>query len=169
MGLIDKLQNDGSPLSVNNGQTPPTNPLATVHSQLHATHGGGLGASMDVGINSNLPGFAGYRDGVQNAVPQLTSLSKNGEHATLHNVGQGNASIMASAQHANAAGSLPGYSLNSGFGPGSSNTQIDFVLNNVLSYDDGVPGWHFPSPSTLDMDGTIPYGMYYDFNTIGNP
>ena len=34
MGLLDKLQNDGSTLSVNNGQTVTPNPLSTDHLNL---------------------------------------------------------------------------------------------------------------------------------------
>tara|TARA_R110000822_G_scaffold52136_1_gene135122 strand:- start:645 stop:1193 length:549 start_codon:yes stop_codon:yes gene_type:complete len=164
MGLLDKLQNDGSALSVNNGQAPPTNPLSTDQSKLHATSGGGPGASFgNNNLNTNLPGFFEYRDGVQNVVPSMTTLSKFGIHNQLHNVGPDNPSFGASLLHASPQGA-PGFSLTGLLGPGSGGNLVNFYINHVFVYDDGIPNNSPPNPSTLDLNGAIP-----QFSNHGNP
>tara|TARA_R110000796_G_scaffold251458_2_gene382910 strand:+ start:1822 stop:2376 length:555 start_codon:yes stop_codon:yes gene_type:complete len=166
MGLLDKLQNDGSALSVNNGQTPPTNPLSTNQSKLHAAPNGMLGASMAQSINANLPGFFEYRDGVQNVVPTITSLSKFGQHSYYHNVGPNNPFFGESLLHASPQGA-PGFSLTGLVGssaiPNVTSVQQHFILNHVFRYDDGVNNSP-PNPSTLDLNGAIP-----QFSNHGNP
>lgn len=78
MGLLNKLQNQGSILSIADGGAVPVNPLATRQSKLHA--------------NGNLPGYSlngsnvsevnaqyhQYIDGVSNPLPQPSRLDMNG-------------------------------------------------------------------------------------------
>lgn len=69
MGLLNKLQNNGSTLTAYNGNTPPTNPLSTSLSKLHdsySTTGDNAGQ-----VNAD---FQAYLDGTINALPQPTIL-----------------------------------------------------------------------------------------------
>ena len=69
MGLLDKLQNNGSTLTVYNGATPSTNPLATQLSKLHDSYSTtGNNASQ---VNTD---FQAYLDGTINVLPQPTNL-----------------------------------------------------------------------------------------------
>lgn len=69
MGLLDKLQNNGSTLTAYNGNTPPTNPLSTSLSKLHDSYSTtGDNASQ---VNAD---FQAYLDGTLNALPQPTNL-----------------------------------------------------------------------------------------------
>jgi hypothetical protein len=72
MGLIDKLQNNGSPLSIANGGQVDTNPLATNQSKLHIYSLDGTGAQL---INSQ---YQQYVDGVNNPLPMPSQLDLNG-------------------------------------------------------------------------------------------
>ena len=80
MGLLDKLQTQGSNLSVNNGQQLNSpNQLNTVMSPLHATNQGNAGYSL-TGVNSVYVGnqYAAYNDGITNALPAPSQLDTNG-------------------------------------------------------------------------------------------
>jgi len=69
MGLLDKLQNNGSALTAYNGNTPSINPLATQLSKLHdsySTTGNNAGQ-----VNAD---FQAYLDGTLNSLPQPTNL-----------------------------------------------------------------------------------------------
>jgi hypothetical protein len=74
MGLKEKLLNAGSPLSVNNGQTPLVNPLSLATSKLHT------GYSID-GINASEVNnqYAQYNDGTPNVLPQPSQLDLGGD------------------------------------------------------------------------------------------
>jgi hypothetical protein len=78
MGLLDKLTIDGSSLSINDGNTPFTNPLATGTS-LHSDGTPGNSYSLN-GTNaatiSNL--YAQYEDGDVNPLEQPSVLDING-------------------------------------------------------------------------------------------
>lgn len=78
MGLLDMLTTQGSNLSAYDGATPPTNPLATQQSKLHAD-GGAPGYSLN-GANSNLvtTQYNGYEDGTPNQIPLPSQLDLNG-------------------------------------------------------------------------------------------
>jgi hypothetical protein len=69
MGLLDKLQNNGSALTAYNGNTPSINPLATQLSKLHDSY-------STTGDNANQVNtdFQAYLDGTANALPQPTNL-----------------------------------------------------------------------------------------------
>ena len=69
MGLLDKLQNNGSTLTAYNGTTPSINPLATQLSKLHDDY-------STTGNNANQVNadFQSYADGAINALPQPTNL-----------------------------------------------------------------------------------------------
>ena len=78
MGLLDMLTNQGgSSLSAYDGATPPTNPLATQQSKLHAD---GTQASYSVnGTNVSVvnPQYQSYLDGVPNNIPQPSVLDRD--------------------------------------------------------------------------------------------
>lgn len=78
MGLLTKLTNDGSPLSIANGGPVATNILATQQSKLHAD-GSNPGYSLDGAnfstVNSQ---YQQYVDGVNNVLPQPSQLDLNG-------------------------------------------------------------------------------------------
>ena len=78
MGLLDMLTNQGgSSLSAYDGATPPTNPLATQQSKLHAD---GTQASYSVnGTNVSVvnPHYQSYLDGVPNNIPQPSVLDRD--------------------------------------------------------------------------------------------
>lgn len=69
MGLLDKLQQQGSNLTAYNGNTPSINPLATQLSKLHDSY-------STTGDNANQVNadFQAYLDGVANALPQPSQL-----------------------------------------------------------------------------------------------
>ena len=69
MGLIDKLQNNGSALTAYNGNTPSINPLATQLSKLHDSYS----TTGDNAAQVNAD-FQAYLDGNINALPQPTNL-----------------------------------------------------------------------------------------------
>jgi len=79
MGLLDKLNNQGSVLTVYDGKTPKINPLATKQSQLHA-NGSQPGYSLD-GSNAIIVStdYTAYNDGYNNALPQPSQLDLNGK------------------------------------------------------------------------------------------
>lgn len=77
-GLRDKLATDGSVLSYGNGQTPPTNPLATQQSKLHAD-GAAPGYSLDGSDFTDVnTAYQAYNDGHPNALPMPSQLDLNG-------------------------------------------------------------------------------------------
>jgi len=78
MGLLTKLTVDGSNLSINDGNTPFTNPLATGTS-IHSD--GTLNNSYSLnGSNSNTIGnlVAQYQDGITNPLKPPSTLDLNG-------------------------------------------------------------------------------------------
>jgi hypothetical protein len=78
-GLLDKLTNDGSILSYDNGQTPVTNPGATQQSKLHA-NGNQAGYSLNGSeFNDVNAAYQSYKDGYNNALPMPTQLDLNGQ------------------------------------------------------------------------------------------
>lgn len=84
MGLLDKLQTQGSPLSTGNGQTPPTNIGATNQSKLHA-NGNQPGYSLDGSNQSQVnTAFQAYNDGVNNLLPQPSQLDLNGQRPSAY-------------------------------------------------------------------------------------
>lgn len=72
MGLLDKLQQQGSPLTAYDGITPPVNPLATPQSQLQTYSLNGVDKSN---VNS---AYQQYLDGAINNLPQPSQLDLNG-------------------------------------------------------------------------------------------
>lgn len=79
MGLLDKLTNQGSPLSIANGGSVATNPLATAQSKMHDSYSiNGTNASL---VNSQ---FQQYVDGVTNVLPQPSQLDLNGATPTKY-------------------------------------------------------------------------------------
>jgi hypothetical protein len=80
MGLLDMLLNQGSPFTAApNGQTPPTNPLSTQQSHLHA-NGNQPGYSLDgsdfSSVNSD---YQAYNDGAVNFLPMPSLLDLDGQ------------------------------------------------------------------------------------------
>jgi hypothetical protein len=88
MGLLTKLTTEGSNLSKYDGATPPVNPLATKQSKLHAD-GSQPGYSLN-GNNANvvINDYGNYEDGVNNAIPQPSTLDLNGAPPTITPSGQ---------------------------------------------------------------------------------
>jgi len=79
MGLLNKLQQQGSAYSEYDGTNPPTNPLATNLSQLHAGAGGTAGYSLNGSNQSQVNiNYNAYLDGVSNALPTPSQLDLNG-------------------------------------------------------------------------------------------
>jgi hypothetical protein len=78
MGLLDMLTNQGSSLTAYNGTQPPTNPLATQQSKLHA-NGNQPGYSLN-GANATLVNtqYNSYQDGTPNQIPFPSLLDLNG-------------------------------------------------------------------------------------------
>jgi len=73
MGLKDKLLQQGSNLTAFDGNTPPTNPLATQQSKMHYTYSiNGIDFSS---VNSQ---YQQYLDGVPNILPSPSNLDLNG-------------------------------------------------------------------------------------------
>jgi hypothetical protein len=83
MGLLDKLTNQGSNLSYNDGANPTVNPLATQQSKLHSdgTPGYSLNGSFtnQVSNQMNL-----YEDGQTNPLPLPSTLDLNGATPTQY-------------------------------------------------------------------------------------
>jgi hypothetical protein len=78
MGILNKLTNEGSSYSTFNGATPPTNPLATQQSKLHAdgsTPGYSLNGDQ---ANTVTVQYNAYLDGVSNPIPLPSLLDLNG-------------------------------------------------------------------------------------------
>lgn len=72
MGLLDKLQQQGSPLTAYDGTTPSINPLATPQSQLQTY-------SLNGADKSNVNNaYQQYLDGTINNLPQPSQLDLNG-------------------------------------------------------------------------------------------
>jgi hypothetical protein len=82
MGLLDKLQQQGSPLTAYNGNTPPINPLATNQSQLQTYSLNGIDSSI---VNSS---YQEYLDGTVNQLPSPSQLDLNGDTPTISPSGQ---------------------------------------------------------------------------------
>lgn len=79
MGLKDLLQNQGSPYSYGNGQTPPTNVGATQQSKLHAD-ANEPGYSLDGSdFNDVNTAYQAYNDGYSNALPMPSTLDLDGQ------------------------------------------------------------------------------------------
>ena len=88
MGLLTQLTTAGSNLSKHDGATPPTNPLSTKSSTLHA-NGNRAGYSLDGSTFSTVnPQYTSYEDGVINAIPQPSLLDLNGLTPTVTPTGQ---------------------------------------------------------------------------------
>jgi hypothetical protein len=108
MGLLDMLTNQGSPYSNGNGQTPPTNQLATKQSKMHAD-GASAGYSLDgtdfSGVNNN---YQQYNDGVTNFLPQPSGLDVNGQTPTYPLSDPNTPSINNSFQYGTYVGHFPG-------------------------------------------------------------
>ena len=78
MGILTKLQTDGSTLSINDGGTPMTNPLV-VENSIHSN--GTIGNSYSLnGSNANAIGalVAQYEDGKNDLLPPPSNLDLNG-------------------------------------------------------------------------------------------
>jgi hypothetical protein len=78
MGILNKLTTEGSSYSAYDGSTPPTNPLGTQQSKLHAD-GNAPGYSLN-GDQANVvtPQYNAYLDGVLNPIPLPSLLDLNG-------------------------------------------------------------------------------------------
>jgi hypothetical protein len=78
MGLLDKLQTQGSNFTKFNGATPPINPLSTKQSKLHA-NGAQPGYSLNGANASEVgPQYNFYDDGTPNSLPKPSALDTNG-------------------------------------------------------------------------------------------
>lgn len=73
MGLLNKLQNNGSPLSAANGGSITTNPLATAISSLHDDYS--ITGNNYSSVNAL---FQQYNDGKVNVLPQPSQLDLGG-------------------------------------------------------------------------------------------
>ena len=72
MGLLDKLQQQGSSLTAYDGATPTINPLTTPQSQLQTYSLNGANGNE---VNN---AYQQYLDGVINNLPQPSQLDLNG-------------------------------------------------------------------------------------------
>ena len=80
MGLQDLLKTKGSKWTKHDGATPPTNPLATSTSGLHAQPSGQAGYSLaGGGATAVKKAYNEYEDGVNNPIPQPSKLDLNGQ------------------------------------------------------------------------------------------
>jgi hypothetical protein len=84
MGLLDKLTNAGSTLTSHNGNTPPTNPLATQQSQL--LNGYSLNGAQSNTVSTQ---YNAYEDGITNPLPLPSQLDLDGGIPTSTPGGQG--------------------------------------------------------------------------------
>ena len=90
MGLLDKLQQQGSAYSEYDGTQPPTNPLATPQSQLHANGAGMAGYSLNGAFGAQVNSeYNAYLDGVGNQIPFPSLLDTNGVVPSTSPGGQG--------------------------------------------------------------------------------
>jgi len=104
MGLLDKLQTNGSTLSTNDGGTPSSIPggpvgnnLITNNSGLHAKADGSPGHSLNGSNASNVvQNYANYNDGIVNPLPSPSTIDLNGQSPTI--AGHGNSTPGASTQ-----------------------------------------------------------------------
>ena len=83
MGLLDKLTNGDSILTPFNGNTPPTNPLATAQSKMHDSYsitGQNMGA-----VNAD---YQQYLDGANNMLPTPSQLDLGGQVPNISPTGQ---------------------------------------------------------------------------------
>lgn len=83
MGLLDKLTNGDSNLTPFNGDTPPTNPLATAQSKMHDSYsitGQNMGA-----VNAD---YQQYLDGANNMLPTPSQLDLGGTSPNISPTGQ---------------------------------------------------------------------------------
>lgn len=83
MGLIDKLQQGASNLTPFNGDTPPTNPLATAQSKMHDSYSI-TGQNVGV-VNSE---YQQYLDGTNNLLPTPSQLDLGGVNPSISPTGQ---------------------------------------------------------------------------------
>ena len=106
MGLLNKLQSNGSTLSTNNGGSTTTIPggpfgnhLITPNSGLHADAFGNPGYSLNGSVNNAnnvLINYGNYNDGVANPLPLPSAIDLNGQAPTI--AGHGNSTPGASTQ-----------------------------------------------------------------------
>ena len=83
MGLLDKLQQQGSSYSEYDGTQPPTNPLASNQSKLHANGAGMAGYSLNGAFGAQVNNeYNAYLDGVTNTLPFPSQLDLNGTNPT---------------------------------------------------------------------------------------
>lgn len=83
MGLLNKLQQQGSTYSEYNGTQPPVNPLATPQSKLHADGVGMAGYSLNGSFGTQVNNeYNAYLDGVTNVLPFPSNLDINGTNPT---------------------------------------------------------------------------------------
>jgi hypothetical protein len=83
MGLIDKLQQGASSLTPFNGNTPPTNPLATAQSKMHDSYSiTGQNAGT---VNAE---YQQYLDGANNQLPTPSQLDLGGTTPRVSPTGQ---------------------------------------------------------------------------------
>jgi hypothetical protein len=78
MGLLDKLTTDGSSLTINDGNTPLTNPLATgtsIHSDGTPDNSYSLNGSNASAIGNLV---SQYEDGITNPLKPPSTLDLNG-------------------------------------------------------------------------------------------
>ena len=83
MGLLEKLQQGVSNLTPFNGNTPPTNPLATAQSKMHDSYsitGQNMGA-----VNAD---YQQYLDGANNMLPTPSQLDLGGISPNVSPTGQ---------------------------------------------------------------------------------
>ena len=78
MGLLDKLQQQGSPLTAYDGATPTINPLVTPQSQLQTYSLNGANGNE---VNN---AYQQYLDGAINNLPQPSQLDLNGNTPTQY-------------------------------------------------------------------------------------
>jgi hypothetical protein len=92
MGLLDKLTTEGSILSINDGATPLTNPLANGLASIHSDGTPSNSYSLN-GSNASTIGnlVAQYQDGKTNPLQLPSILDLNGETPTqyLNNLPEG--------------------------------------------------------------------------------
>jgi hypothetical protein len=89
MGLLDKLTTQGSAYTAYDGTNPPTNPLATQQSKLHAD-GNAPGYSLNGAQASTVSTqFNAYDDGITNPLPLPSQLDMNGTIPAVSPGGQG--------------------------------------------------------------------------------
>jgi hypothetical protein len=86
MGILTKLQTQGSAFTSYDGATPTVNPLATQQSKLHADLAGTPGYSLN-GANTPLitAEYNAYDDGISNTIPLPSLEDLNGVPPTIAN------------------------------------------------------------------------------------